>query len=107
MHVPTHAWSAWETVISHTAFHEILLAGVVEYEAVESFEHPSGKVQLWVYDTCIQRYRGLHQWMAFIDVDEYFIITDSNITLLPNLLKDYTDYGALVVNWQVSSCPFH
>ena len=77
------------------------MAGVVDYEAVEGFEHPSGKVQLWVYDTCIQRYKGLHQWMAFVDVDEYFIITDDKITLLPDLLKEYEEYGALVANWQV------
>lgn len=76
-------------------------AGIVEYETIESYDHPSGKVQLWVYDTCIQRYAGQHQWMAFVDVDEYFVITDSNITALPDLLKDYEDYGGLVANWQV------
>lgn len=95
------------SILSQQLLNEIVLAGVVEYEAVESFESPSGKVQLWVYDTCIQRYRGMHQWMAFIDVDEYFIITDNNVTLLPELLKDYKAYGALVANWQVSPCPFY
>jgi len=77
------------------------VAGVVEYEKVEVFEHPSSKVQLWVYDTCIQRYRGMHQWMAFIDVDEFLIITDTHAQTMPDLLKGYEGFGALAVNWQV------
>ena len=45
--------------------------------------------------------RTKHQWMAFIDVDEFLVITDPTVSSLPQLLRDYTDYGALAVNWQV------
>lgn len=44
--------------------------------------------------------------MAFIDADEFIVIRDAAVASLPQLLKDYTDYGALVVNWQVR-CETH
>lgn len=75
---------------------------MVEYELVSAFQHPSGKVQLHVYDTCIQRYRGRHQWMAFIDGDEFFVITDPAMASLPDLLLEYEGFPGLAVNWQVS-----
>ena len=46
--------------------------------------------------------RTKHQWMAFIDVDEFLVITDTTVASLPQLLREYTDYGALAVNWQVT-----
>ena len=36
-----------------------------------------------------------------MDVDEFFVITDCTVGSLPQLLREYTDYGALAVNWQV------
>lgn len=45
--------------------------------------------------------RSRHQWIAFIDVDEFFVIRDRTVGSLPQLLREYTDYGALAVNWQV------
>ena len=41
--------------------------------------------------------------MAFIDVDEFIVMRDANFTSLPQLLRQYTDYGALAVNWQVNA----
>ena len=45
--------------------------------------------------------RAKHQWMAFIDVDEFLVIRNSTVTSLPQLLREYTDFGGLAVNWQV------
>ncbi len=33
------------------------------------------------------------------------MIRDANATSLPQLLREYTDYGALAVNWQVTTPP--
>lgn len=52
----------------------------------------------------IVAHRANHQWMAFIDVDEFLVIRDAAVASLPQLLLDYTDYGALTVNWQVTLC---
>ena len=39
--------------------------------------------------------------MAFIDADEFLVIRDINMAAMPQLLKEYTQFGALVINWQV------
>ena len=39
--------------------------------------------------------------MAFIDADEFLVLRDINMAAMPQLLKEYTQFGALVVNWQV------
>ena len=39
--------------------------------------------------------------MAFIDADEFLVLRDSSVAAMPQLLKEYTQYGALVINWQV------
>ena len=48
--------------------------------------------------------RTRHQWMAFVDADEFIVIRDPAIASLPQLLREYADYGALVINWQVCCC---
>ena len=42
--------------------------------------------------------------MAFIDADEFLVLKDINMAGMPQLLKEYTQFGALVVNWQVLFC---
>ena len=39
--------------------------------------------------------------MAFVDADEFIVIRDPAVASLPQLLREYTGYGALAVNWQV------
>lgn len=39
--------------------------------------------------------------MAFIDTDEFFVIMDPSMANLPDLLRQYEDYGGLAINWQV------
>ena len=39
--------------------------------------------------------------MAFIDADEFIILNDANISAMPQLLRQYTQYGGLAINWQV------
>jgi hypothetical protein len=36
--------------------------------------------------------------MAFVDVDEFLLLRDGTPDM-PTLLKDYEQYGGLVVNW--------
>lgn len=75
-------------------------SGLVKYHFIEHdvhtrLEHP----QIWVYTNCIQQYRALHQFMAFIDVDEFLILRDPSLPSLPAMLHEYEAYGGLVVNW--------
>ena len=56
--------------------------------------------QLYIYSKCIRDHGRRHQWMAFIDADEFFVIKDGTPSL-PALLREYEDFGSLAVNWQV------
>ena len=78
-------------------------AGLVDYHFLR--EVPEGrKPQLHIYDTCLQKFGHRHHWMSFTDADEFFVMRNASLSNMPALLRQYEDYGALVVNWQVG-CP--
>ncbi len=75
-------------------------SGLVEYHFIGQSNHSSiARPQLYVYDQCITRYRSLHQFIAFIDVDEFLFLRDLKVADMPALLHDYEEYGGLAVNW--------
>lgn len=75
-------------------------SGLVEYYFIERDNHTTiERPQLWVYTECIQRYRARHQFMAFIDVDEFLFLRDPSVVSLPAMLHEYEAYGGLAVNW--------
>ena len=75
-------------------------SGLVEYHFIGQGNHSSiPRPQLYVYDQCIMRYRSKHQFIAFIDVDEFLFIRDPSVANMPALLHEYEDYGGLAVNW--------
>ena len=56
--------------------------------------------QLYAYDDCLRRRGPEHQWLAFLDVDEFLMFRNSHpIQSLGAFLKDYEDYSALAVHW--------
>jgi len=58
--------------------------------------------QQWTYQQCIDNYWDLHQFMAFIDVDEFFVLhRGQGEQHLPNFLKQYQQFGAVGVNWRI------
>jgi Glycosyltransferase family 92 len=60
--------------------------------------HTNPKKQNRKYERCIRQYRNKHQWLAFIDVDE-FIVIDDQTKSLPEMLIDFEDYGGVALNW--------
>ena len=38
---------------------------------------------------------------AFIDVDEFLVLTDDSVADLPTLLREYEAHGGLAVNWRL------
>lgn len=38
---------------------------------------------------------------AFIDTDEFLVLTDSNVSDLPSLLREFEGHGGLAVNWRI------
>lgn len=68
-------------------------------------EHEQGKGRAWnaiqtgSYMHCIKNYGEECKWLAVIDSDEFLFCCDGQ--KLPKFLKNYQDYGALAVNWQM------
>ncbi len=55
--------------------------------------------QLQVYQYCYQNFNNLHDWIAFIDGDE-FLFTPNSISIEPELAKfDDSKIGAIGVYW--------
>lgn len=79
---------------------DLVDTGLVEYHflaEVPAMRRP----QLYIYDTCLRRYGARHQWMSFTDADEFFLVRNSSISDMNQLLRQYEGFGALVVNWQM------
>ncbi|KAI7840766.1 hypothetical protein COHA_005580 [Chlorella ohadii] len=76
--------------------------GLVHYEYDDKVPPKPGThgPQVALYDRCLERWGSRHEFMAFIDTDEFLVLRDGTPDL-PTLLKDYMEYGGLVVNWQV------
>lgn len=66
--------------------------GVVEY-----IYFPGTKVQIAAYDDCLKRHRYDTRWLAFIDVDEFIVLSDNQT--LPQFLKNYEGRPAVEINW--------
>lgn len=63
----------------------------VHYEFFETFEHPTNTPQLYAYDKCLEQGRGMHDWMAFIDVDEFLMFRGAGFPIrsLPQYLSNF------------------
>lgn len=56
-------------------------------------------MQCKCFTDCVRDVRGICKWVALIDPDE-FLLPVKNISLT-QFLKDFEDYGGLVVNWRI------
>ncbi|EFN56032.1 hypothetical protein CHLNCDRAFT_145470 [Chlorella variabilis] len=96
-----------------------LRAGDVTYRYISDFKAASQdlnatndhrynpKYKQWiVYSLCLRDYGTRHRFMAFIDSDEFLVITDGTPDL-PTLLEQYRRYGGLVANWRILGSSGH
>jgi hypothetical protein len=67
--------------------------GLVEYSYVSQYP-----AQLETYQRCIDHNKGKHQFVAFLDIDEFIVVQDKTKSV-PRVLKEYESYGGLVLNW--------
>lgn len=81
-----------------------VLAPYIETDEVTLVDFSGGqgdwvsKVQAPAFLSAIDYYSGLAKWLAIIDTDEFIVPVEKDN--LVDFLKDYEDYGAVVVNWQ-------
>ena len=87
----------------------LIKKGNVDYTYLKEIPQASNlNPQLWAYQQCIKRYWNHHQFLAFLDADEFIVINqgegDQN---LPRFLKQFEPYGALGVNWRIMGSDNH
>lgn len=66
--------------------------------------------QMDVYNTCMRKYRDRHQFIAFLDSDEFLVLQDRSIPSVPHLLRGMLaqrDFGGLAVHWRVFGSSGH
>lgn len=83
----------WEEVLAE--YIEQDLVEVVDFSEQEPWVV---KTQPRAYDDAWRRFNGRTTWLAFIDIDEY--LQPIEVDTLPEVLKDYEQYGGVVVNWR-------
>ncbi len=54
--------------------------------------------QIAAYNDALEKFKEESRWLALIDLDEF--ICPSEKISIPEILKDYESYPALVINWQ-------
>lgn len=74
--------------------------GVVEYVYINGKNHPPRyrTPQLYIYSKCLMDFGKYSKFMAFIDVDEFIVVTNPEKSI-PMILKNYEKYGGLTLNW--------
>ncbi|PSC70849.1 hypothetical protein C2E20_5610 [Micractinium conductrix] len=82
-------------------------AAAADLTATTGHHYRNLKYKQWiVYSMCLRDYGARHQWLAFIDSDEFLVITDGTPDL-PTLLRDYERYGGLAANWRILGSSGH
>lgn len=106
--------------ISSTTF----LQDYLEKGVVKIFFYPTKGKQLDIYENCLENYRLLHQWIAFIDLDEFIAVKPPlpppqsqplpspppaalSYCSIPSILKEFEDYGGLTLSWMMFGSSGH
>ncbi len=85
--------------------HLRVLAPYVEDGTVVLHEWPMRPGQMPAYDHCLQRYGHESRWIAFLDLDEFLF--SPTLRPLPELLIEYEQHPAVVVNWMMFGTSGH
>ena len=70
----------------------------VEYFTVGDNKLPNS--QLYVYERCLHEFGYRHDYMAFIDIDEFIVVKNKSLSI-PDILDEYDDCGGLTLNWML------
>jgi hypothetical protein len=86
-----------------TVLKEYIERGDVEYQFSQDREP---NTQFYAYEYCLKYHGHKHNWMAFIDSDEYIALNDTSKSI-PEILERYTAYGGLAINWKIFGSSGH
>lgn len=54
--------------------------------------------QLWAYRYCLENFKDKHDFIGFIDTDEYIVVRDQNQTV-SQIFDSFRDMGGLSLHW--------
>lgn len=85
-----------------TALRKYVSEGFVEIYALPHVNPRTVPLlQVRLYNECLQASRGKHAWVGFWDVDEFVVPIDPMLpTSIADILRDFEQYGALVLSWR-------
>lgn len=65
----------------------------------------SSQRQLSLYDWFARKYKGAYNWVAFIDIDEFFFFSEGYD--LNKLCKEFENYKSVLLNWRMMGANGH
>ncbi len=80
-------------------------AGLEEWVTVEDFPTQGGETQRKAYLYLAEKYAAECFWMAFIDIDEFFV--PNLAPSLPKLMLAFEEFGGLQVRWVMFGADGH
>lgn len=83
------------------------LSSYIEKGIVSYIYCPGAVMQIPVYNDAIARFKERSHWMAFIDIDEFIVLTPQYSKNLPAFLNSFEQYDMLGINWCVFDCNNH
>ncbi|GAB4813823.1 hypothetical protein N2152v2_000869 [Parachlorella kessleri] len=63
-------------------------------------------MQVRLYYLCLKHVSTRHQFLGFWDVDEFLVLNDP-ATKFPDMLREYENFGGLVINWRLVGSSGH
>ncbi len=78
----------------------------VVYRYFDEVDEHVRRPQTLVYNTCIREYGLQHDFMGFIDADEFVVLKRGQHSL-PDVLNRFSDSGALGINWRIFGSSGH
>lgn len=107
--IPTHSYDHLSDPPLRTILEPWIQSNLVTYmRATDRNEQHNRNVQVMTYHHCIEHFAVRHEWMMFIDTDEYLYLPDQRYPRLPELLaKEFAEFSGLGVNWRLYTSSGH
>lgn len=81
--------------------------GTVEYYSLPNVNPRTiPLMQVRLYYLCLKHTSSQHQFVGFWDVDEFLVLPDPSLRF-PDLLREYENFGGVVVNWRLVGSSGH
>jgi hypothetical protein len=81
------------------------LAEFYDLGVCDTYTLPGSARQLTAYNHCLKYHGREFEWLAFFDVDEFLCLKQDDDARV--LLRDYENYSALAINWDIFSSSGH